>query len=274
MNAQTIDDIPYVSNGHVRQKLDLYLPTHGTRRSLLIYIHGVAFMFGSKKSDLMPLRLLAKGYAIASLDYRLSGDAVFPAAIEDCKAAVRWLRTNAAEYKLNPDHFVAWGESAGAHLAAMIGTTGDTKRFEVGENLDVTSDVQGVVDYYGPTDFLQMDAHALPNSQKHNPADSPESKFVGGTITEHPDVVQGANPITYVSQRTPPFLIAHGTDDHIVPFHQSELLAAALEKTGVPVVFYPVEDADHIFRGITPEGTRALEQATDDFLKSVFKPEY
>lgn len=117
-------------------------------------------MFGSKESPLMPTRLLSKGFAIASLDYRLSGDAIFPAALEDCKSAVRWLRAHAAEHNLDTDRVIAWGESAGAHQASMLGVTCASARgddFDVGDHLDVSSAVAGVVAYYGPTDFLQMD---------------------------------------------------------------------------------------------------------------------
>lgn len=116
-------------------------------------------MYGSKESPLMPARLLAKGIAIASLDYRLSGDAIFPAALEDCKSAVRWLRAHAAEHNLDTDRIVAWGESAGAHQASMLGVACSADdRFDVGDHLDSSSAVAGVVAYYGPTDFLQMDA--------------------------------------------------------------------------------------------------------------------
>ena len=227
-------------------------------------------MFGTKQTELAPKHLREKGYAVASLDYRLSGDAHFPAAVEDCKAAVRWLRANSELYSLDPERFVAWGESAGAHHAAMLGTTADTETFDVGEYLHVSSAVQGVVDYYGPTDFLQMDDNALEGSQKHNPPDSPESKYIGGAITEHLEKVQRANPITYISVSTPPFFIAHGTNDHIVPFHQSVLLVDALRQANVSVTFHPVERADHVFRDITPERNKALNEATEKFLEDLF----
>lgn len=175
-------------------------------------------MFGSKESPLMPARLLSKGYAIASLDYRLSGDAIFPAAIEDCKAAVRWLRVHAAEHNLNSDTIVAWGESAGAHQASMLGVTCASPKgddFEVGDNLEASSAVAGVVAYYGPTDFLQMDAQAPKDgkSLSHDAADSPESKYIGATIQEAPEKVARANPITYLSDgaKPPPFFLAHGS---------------------------------------------------------------
>lgn len=237
-------DLAYVLNGHEQQKLDLYLPQGENRLPLVIYIHGGAFKMGSKEFG-VPLKYLERGYAIASINYRLSQHALFPAQIEDCKAAVRWLRVHSAEYGLDPDRFAAWGESAGGHLAAMLGTTGDTKEFEVGENLDQSSRVQAVVDYFGPTDFLQMDAHRLPNGMRHDPADSPESLLIGGPIQENKEKVARANPITFVSAGDPPFLICHGERDPLVPHHQSVLLEAALRQAGVPVTFYTVEGGGH-----------------------------
>ncbi|MFI5380793.1 MAG: prolyl oligopeptidase family serine peptidase [Tepidisphaerales bacterium] len=176
---------------------------------------------------------------------RLSQHAAFPAQIQDCKAAVRWLRQNADEYSLDPDRFAAWGSSAGGHLAAMLGTTGDTKEFDVGDNLTLSSRVQAVVDYFGPTDFLQMDAHRLPNGMVHDAAQSPESLLVGGAIQENKEKVARADPITYVSRNAPPFLICHGDADPLVPHHQSVLLEAALKKAEVPVTFYTVKGAGH-----------------------------
>jgi dipeptidyl aminopeptidase/acylaminoacyl peptidase len=127
----------------------------------------------------------------------------------------------------------------------MLGTTDDVKEFEVGENLPASSRVQAVVDFFGPTDLLQMDAHRLPNGQVHNTANSPESKLVGGPIQENKDKVAKANPITYVTKDDPPFLIVHGDADPLVPHHQSELLEAALKKAGVPVTFYTVKGGGH-----------------------------
>jgi acetyl esterase/lipase len=237
-------DLAYVTNAHPRQRLDLYLPKEGAHRPLIINVHGGAFMMGDK-AQMVPLEYLAQGYAVASINYRLSGDALFPAQIEDCKAAVRWLRAHAAQYGLDPDRFAAWGASAGGHLVAMLGTTGGVKAFEVGEDLGVSSRVQAVVDYFGPTDFLQMDAHRLPDGTRHDPADSPESRLVGGAIQEKKDEVARANPITYVTKDAPPFLIVHGDRDPLVPHNQSELLEAALKRAGVPVTFYTVKGGRH-----------------------------
>jgi len=237
-------DLPYVTGGHERQRLDLYLPKGGKDLPLIVWVHGGAWLAGSKDRP-VPLAYLADGYAVASINYRLSQHALFPAQIEDCKAAVRWLRASAAKYAIDPNRFAAWGESAGGHLSAMLGTTGDIKEFEVGGNLTVSSRVQAVLDFFGPTDLLQMDAHRLPNGMVHNPADSPESKLIGGPIQENKDKVAKANPITYVTKDDPPFLIVHGDADPLVPHHQSELLEAALKKAGVPVTFYTVKGGGH-----------------------------
>ena len=237
-------DLAYVTDGHERQKLDLYLPKEGKDLPLIINIHGGAWMGGSKEWG-APLEYLERGYAVASINYRLSQHAIFPAQIEDCKAAVRWLRAHASEYRLDPNRFAAIGSSAGGHLAAMLGTTGDVREFEVGENLGVSSRVQAVVDNFGPTDFLQMDAHRLPNGMVHDTPDSPESQLVGGPIQDNKEKVSRANPITYVTKNSPPFLICHGDSDPPVPHHQSELLVAALKKVGVPVTFYTVKGGGH-----------------------------
>jgi acetyl esterase/lipase len=140
-------------------------------------------------------------------------------------------------------------------LSALLGTTGYTSAFnagytnafDVGENLDVSSRVQAVVDFFGPTDFLQMDAHRVPDGSVHDAPDSPESRLISGPIQQHPDKVARANPITYVSPDTPPFLIVHGDRDPVVPHHQSELLYAALKSAGVPASFYTVHGAGHGF---------------------------
>lgn len=238
-------DIAYVTNGHERQKLDLYVPADtGENLPLIIWVHGGAWR-GGNKTHYTPMAYLSAGYAGASINYRLSRHAIFPAQIEDVKAAVRWLRANAKTYRLDPNRFAAWGSSAGGHLVAMLGTTGDVAEFEMGENLEVSSKVQAVVDYFGPTDFLQMDTHRLPDGLVHDAPDSPESKLVGGPIQEHKDRVAKANPITYVSKANPPFLIIHGDRDKLVPYHQSVLLKDALEKAGVPVTFYKVEGGGH-----------------------------
>ena len=211
---------------------------------LIIWVHGGAFRAGDKAGN-VPLDYLDQGYAVASINYRLSQHALFPAQIQDCKAAVRWLRAHAQRFNLDPHRFGAWGPSAGGHLVAMLGTAGNVNAFEVGEHLQQSSRVQAVVDYFGPTDFCQMDAHRLPDGMIHDTPDSPESELVGGPIQEHKDRVAAANPITYVTPDAPPFLIVHGEADPLVPCHQSRLLDAALQKAGVPVLFYTVKGGGH-----------------------------
>ena len=239
-----IRDLPYVTNGHERQKLDLFLPKEEKNLPLIIRIHGGAWLSGSKEGE-WPGDYVRYGYAVARINYRLSQHAIFPAQIQDCKAAVRYLRANAQKYNLDPNRFGVWGASAGGHLVAMLGTTGDVNEFDVGENLTVSSRVQAVADYFGPTDFLQMEAHKLPNSMDHNSPNAPESKLIGGNVQDNPEKVAKANPITYVTKDDPPFLIVHGDADPLVPHHQSELLEAALKKAGVPVTFYTVSGGGH-----------------------------
>jgi len=243
--TKVLKDLAYVPGGHERQKLDLYLPPTGSRWPLVVAIHGGAFRMGSKESEPAGA-FVARGFAVAAINYRLSQHAVFPAQIEDCKAAVRWLRANAAEHGFDPARIASYGGSAGGHLAALLGTAGDVKAFDVGANPGVSSRVQAVVDFFGPTDFLQMDAHRVSaQAMVHDTPDSPESQLVGGPIRDNPDEVARANPVTYVTADDPPFLIVHGDADLLVPHHQSEILEAALRKAGVRVRLVTIPGGPH-----------------------------
>jgi acetyl esterase/lipase len=248
-------------------KLDLFLPTAGTRPyPVVVWIHGGGWQSGRK--DQCPARYLGpKGYAVASISYRLSQQARFPAQIEDCKAAVRWIRANAAFYGLDADRIGAWGSSAGGHLAALLGTTGDVAALEgTGGSPGVSSRVQAVCDWFGPTDFLQMDAHAPADSRiQHDSPASPESKLVGGPIQENKEACAKASPLTYISRDDPPFLIMHGDKDNLVPIHQSEILHAALRRVGLESTFLPVEGAGHGFSG--DEHYKKVEEFFDRHLK-------
>jgi len=241
-------DLAYVSGGHARQKLDLYVPEKaGVPLPLIIWIHGGGWAAGSKDGcPTLRQGFIKRGYALASIGYRLSGDAIFPAQIEDCKAAIRWLRAHAKQYNLNPDRFGVWGSSAGGHLVALLGTSGGVRDFDVGAHLDVPSRVQAVCDYFGPTDLLQMDAQKAPNAPfKHDSANSPESRLVGGPVQENKAKATRANPITHVTPDDPPFLIVHGNADPLVPIQQSQLLFEALKKAGVSVRFHTIKNAGH-----------------------------
>jgi len=238
-------DLAYVVDGHERQKLDLFVPEKSDGPlPLIIWIHGGGWQNGSK-DGCPPLRtgFTERGYAVASINYRLSGHAVFPAQIEDCKAAIRWLRAHAEDYRLDPQRFGVWGSSAGGHLAALVGTSGDVKAFDVGPHLDQSSRVQAVCDYFGPTDFTVF--VTTPGYERHATANSPEAKLLGGPVAENRDKATRASPITYVSRDDPAFLIVHGDEDRVVPINQSRLLHDALEQAGVSAHFHTIRGAGH-----------------------------
>jgi acetyl esterase/lipase len=238
-------DLAYVKDGHERQKLDLFVPEKADGPlPLLIWVHGGGWQNGSKEGC-PPLRngYTTRGYAVASLNYRLSGHAVFPAQIEDCKAAIRWLRAHAKEYNLDPERFGVWGSSAGGHLVALLGTSGEVKEFEAGANLDQSSRVQAVCDYYGPTDFTVF--VTTPGYESHAGDSSPEAKLIGGAVMQNKDKAARLNPITYVSKDDPPFLIVHGDQDRTVPLNQSQLLFDALRTAGASVHFHTIRGAGH-----------------------------
>jgi acetyl esterase/lipase len=243
--VKALRDIPYVENGHPRQKLDLYLPEKSDGPvPVIIWIHGGGWAAGSK-DGCPPLRqgFVSRGYAVASIGYRLSGDAVFPAQIQDCKAGIRWLRAHAKEHHLDPERFGAWGSSAGGHLVALLGTSAGVKDFDVGAHPDVSSAVQAVCDFYGPTDFEKF--VTTPGFESHAAAGSPESRLLGGVVMENKEKAARVNPITYVDKSDAPFLMVHGDKDTTVPHNQSEALFEALKKAGVSAHFHTIQGAGH-----------------------------
>ncbi len=241
---RTLRDLAYVQDGHERQKLDLYLPRQERAEPmpLIVWVHGGAWQAGSKEGC-PAIRFVRRGYAVASVNYRLSQHAIFPAQIQDCKAAIRWLRAHAGEYGIDPAQFGVWGASAGGHLVALLGTAGDVEPFDVGPRLDISSRVQAVCDFFGPTDFTKMSSFWT--TMDHDSANSPESRLIGGAIQENKELVQRANPITYVTKDDPPLLIVHGDKDPLVPHNQSELLYDALKKAGIETTFYTVRGGGH-----------------------------
>jgi acetyl esterase/lipase len=181
----------------------------------------------------------------ASIGYRLSGEATWPSQIHDCKAAIRWLRAHAAEFGFDPDRIAVMGSSAGGHLVAMLGTSGDVEKLEgtLGEHCDVSSRVNCVIDEFGPTNFLTM--NDFPGTMDHLAADSPESKLLGQQVTKVPELVREASPVTWVTQDDPPILIIHGTKDPMVPYQQSVVFAEALKQAGVTVILQKIENGEH-----------------------------
>jgi acetyl esterase/lipase len=247
--AKALRDVPYVKDGHKAQVLDLYLPFKTDKPApLIIWIHGGAWLGGSK-AQCPALPLLAKGYAVASVEYRLSQVATYPAQIHDCKAAVRYLRASAKDHNIDPDKFGAWGSSAGGHLVALLGTSADVKELEgdLGEHKTVSSRVQAVVDFFGPTDLT-----AMGDSGKidHDSPTSPEARLMGFVPKTNKEKAAAANPITFVSKDDAPFLIMHGDKDDTVPMNQSELLNEALKKAGVEVTYKVMAGQGHGFRGV------------------------
>ena len=241
-------NLTFATIGAKELRLDLFLPSQPEGKlPVVVWIFGGAWRTNNRlRQEGQAAWLATKGYAVAAIEYRMSSEALFPAQIEDCKAAVRWLRANAATYGLDPSRLAAWGESSGGHLASMLGVTSGVKDLEGGSgNLDQSSRVSAVVDFFGPTDFLQMEKAALPGGMKHDSPDSPESLVIGGPIQENREKVARANPITSVTRDCPPFLIVHGDRDPLVPCNQSELLFEALKKAGVDVSFYKIVSAGH-----------------------------
>ncbi|GHT57199.1 alpha/beta hydrolase [Spirochaetia bacterium] len=250
-------DVAYARESNA-QKLDLYLPeTGGGPFPTIVFIHGGAFMMCDKADNQVRPYLkkgLELGYAVASLNYRLSGEALFPAGIKDVKAAIRFLRANAAKYHLDGKKFIAAGGSSGANYTCMICVTGNRPDLEdlSQGNAEYSSAVQAGVSWFAPTDFSKMDeqltANGLAQFADHNFADSPESRYMGGQITTLPnEKVQAANPMTYVHPDMPPLFLQHGRKDHLVPWQQSALLAEKIEAIAgkEKVSFEILESADH-----------------------------
>lgn len=241
-------NIPYVQNGHRNQVLDLFLPEKSSDKPLplMIWIHGGAWLGGDQTHPPV-LYLVGKGFAVASIQYRFSTDAIWPAQAYDCKAAIRFLRANAAKYNVDPDHFGVGGDSAGGHLAAFVGTSGEVKEME-GDlgHTNVSSRVQAVVDWFGPTDVALMAQQSGPRSIiQHDSPDSPESRLLGGPVQEKRELARTANPLTYIDRNDPPFLIMHGDNDQLVPLGQSVILAKALIDAGVEVTMKTIPGAGH-----------------------------
>ncbi len=229
-------NIPYATESPY-QMLDVYLPEGEGPYPVIVAIHGGAWMHCDKSDDQVQPMLegLKRGYAVVAVNYRLSHVATFPAQVHDIKCAIRWVRAHAGQLNFDTERIACWGGSAGAHLAALAGTTGDGP-FLSDRSMgwsEFSEEVHAVVFWFGPTDFLKMDEYLAARGlgpRDHGQADSPESRLLGAPIAEVPDRVSAANPETYVTPQTPPFLLQHGTMDATVPVQHSISFAEMLRQ--------------------------------------------
>lgn len=262
--VKQLANLEYKKAGDMSLKLDLYLPEKTTGKlPVVVWIHGGGWLKGSK--DRCPATwLVPEGFAVASVQYRLSTEAHWPAQMDDCRDAIRWLRQNAKEYHLDDAHIGVWGSSAGGHLVALMGTL-DTPKDE-----KISSKVQAVCDWFGPADLLTMPANVVGNGRSEaDVAKSNGAILLGATVKDVPDIAKSASAFYQVSKDDAPFLIMHGDKDPQVPQVQSIRLAEKLKKTGVPCEFVSVAGAGHggpLFN--TPE----VKQQVLKFFQQRLKP--
>lgn len=252
-------DIDYVGDNIIGHKLDIHLPIAKQEKHLVIIcIYGSAWFSNSSKANIFKSGigqyLLSSGFAVVNINHRSSKDGKFPIQIQDVKAAIRFVRANAAKFSLDSSFIGITGMSSGGHLTALTGATNEVRTFQkegtsidlegnLGEYTTTSSQVDAVVDWFGPTDFLIMDKCG--SSFSHDEVKSPESSLVGGAIQEHTLACALANPITYVRKDNPPFLIFHGDKDPLVPHCQSEKLFEQLQNEGVESQLVLIKDGKH-----------------------------
>jgi acetyl esterase/lipase len=228
----------------VRPKADSPSP-----RPAIVFIHGGGWSGGNKESAigaLLPYAAQGK-YFCATVEYRLSGEAIWPAQIHDCKAAIRWLKANAKKYNVNAEKIGVWGGSAGGHLVSMLGVSGGVKELEGScGSPDQSSRVACVVDFCGPSDFLGIAKVKKTGGMR---AYGVVSKLLGTAPEDNEALAKAASPLTYVAKDAAAFLIVHGTNDNIVPLAQAESLDAALKKAGADVTFVKIIGGGHGFGG-------------------------
>jgi len=249
-----IKDVTYGTGGGRELKCDLFLPAGGGGNGIgIIFIHGGGWRAGTRTQFYrQAARLSERGCVGVCVEYRLSGEAKFPAAVEDVKCAVRWLRANAQDYDISPDRIAAVGGSAGGHLAAMLGTTDASAGLEgKGGYPEYPSRVNAMVAFNGIFDLARQN---LPSGTSEA-----VSAFLGGLPEEIPEVYKLASPLHHADESSAPSLLFHGTGDTVVPFEQSELFEERLKELGVPVELYAEEGAEHGFFNSSPYFEPTLE---------------
>lgn len=232
-------NLQYAQAGDYPLLLNLFLPKDPLSDPVpaVIYIHGGGWELKGKDFDTYwCMRYASKGYVTATIEYRTSDEAKFPAAVTDAKAAVRWMRAHAEEFGVNPEAIAVVGQSAGAHLALMVGYTPENELLAGDlEKQRFNSQVQAVVALYPPTDLTEPELYEKKIVEK----------FLGKTYAEAPELYELASPMSHVTPDDPPTLLFHGTIDGIVPVEQSDKLAKMLEQTGVPVIYDRMTGWDH-----------------------------
>jgi acetyl esterase/lipase len=262
-----VRDVTFATPNSHALRLDLFLPKDAKDPPLVVFIHGGGWRNNSYKRCLIPW-LTEHGFAVASVGYRLSDQAKFPAQVHDCKAAVRWLRAHADQYGYNADRIGVAGTSAGGHLALMLGVTGGVDELEgdVGGNSDQSSRVQAVVDYYGPSDFLLRSQNQPSKTEK---PDSPVRQLLGVAASKDKELAKLASPAFHVTQGDPPLLIVHGERDKTVFLDQSKRMVEEYGKAGLDVTLVVVPGAGH---GGAAHFTPAYRKKVADFLRSHLQP--
>jgi acetyl esterase/lipase len=246
-------DIPFATTPERELHLDVYLPEAQGERPLpvILFLFGGGWEIGNRHQltryalEEYPL----KGFAVVTADYRYLQEAIFPAQIEDVVSAIQWIRSSAGEYGLDGDRIGVIGPSAGGHLSALAGTANRAGELVGSSEASEPSNVQAVVDYFGPTDFLQVDAYLPEGKKLWSDPDSTVSRLLGAPIKTVPEQVRMANPIAHIDGSEPPFLILHGEDDALVPLQQSEILHQALVAAGVESELVVVKGGAHGYGG-------------------------
>jgi pectinesterase len=261
-------DLTYAQYGTRELKLDLYRPSSGRGPFPgIVFIHGGAWSLGTKTMLRNQAAYFAgKGYVCVSIEYRLAGEAIWPAALYDSKAAVRWMRANAKKYKIDPNKIAASGDSAGGHLSALLATTADETKMEGnGGNARFSSRVQAAVVFNPATDFFSV----LARTKNLRTVTKFTTIFLGGTSDQVPEIYMEASPVAHVSATSAPFLFLHGTADNTLPYQQSLEMQSALQAVGVRAELYSAKDADHGFFN-TPAFYQPSLERMEQFLDSVF----
>tara|TARA_R110002049_G_scaffold27321_4_gene94478 strand:+ start:17200 stop:18354 length:1155 start_codon:yes stop_codon:yes gene_type:complete len=265
-DVTVLRDVVFGKGGGRDLKMHIVLPKEDRQKPQPVYVwvHGGGWQGGTKDGGVgKVVPMVREGFVGATIEYRLTGEAPFPAQIEDCKCAIRYLRAHAEKYNLDPNRIAVGGSSAGGHLVALLGTSGAVKELEGdGGWADHSSSVQAVVDLYGPTDFKAF--VTAKGYESHNKAGSPESKLLGGgEVLPNVAGIKRVNPITYVDKSDPPFLIIHGTNDRTVPLNQSEAMDKALKAVQVESTLHTIEGAGH---GGPQFATSEIRNMQRDFL--------